>query len=86
MTALYFGVALQHGLPRRRGMWALLLGFLAVAITVFIAERSLPALPFLGGAVLLAWPEARRLERGEWLTAICGVVAVLVGMYALSFR
>lgn len=86
MSALYLGAALNHNLPRRRGMWGLLAGYAAVAVAVFMLERSLPALPFLGAGVLVVWPKARTLERHEWAIALLGTLGVIAGMYALSLR
>jgi hypothetical protein len=81
-TALYLSSARQHGLSWRRTMGALLLAYAATATVVVVLEAALPALPFLGLAVVLAHPEARRpratdLRRGV-LLSVAAVVVVMV--------
>jgi len=84
MTSLYLAAGLAHALPRGRCAAWLLAGYAAVAVAVFVMGRSLPALPFLGVAVVLAWPQTRRLERREWWVALAGVALALGLMASLS--
>ena len=85
-TALYLASARRHGLPVRRTVGALLAGYVLTAGVVLVLEIPLPALPFLGLAVVLAHPEARRpragdMRRGALLSAAV-VVAVAVLIYS----
>jgi len=59
-TSLYVAAARRHGLPEQRTLLALALAFAATMIVVTALEIAIPALPFLGLAMLIAHPEARR--------------------------
>jgi len=80
-TALYVSAARRHGLGVARTLGALALGFAATMIAVVQTERALPALPFLGVALVLVVPEARAIpaveRRTAWSVMIgCGVAAL----------
>jgi hypothetical protein len=59
-ASLYVAAGHRHGLPQRRTLLALALAFAATMITVAALEIAIPALPFLGLAMLIAHPQARR--------------------------
>jgi hypothetical protein len=59
-TGLYIASARRHELPMRRTLLALAAGYCVTMLTVLVLQVAVPALPFLGGAMLLAHPEARR--------------------------
>jgi len=58
-AALYVAAARRHGLARRRTLLALTLAFAMTMVVVVGFQVPIPALPFLGLAVLIAHPEAR---------------------------
>jgi hypothetical protein len=64
-AALYVGAARVHALPLTRTLLALGVGFVATLGCVVWLEQALPALPFLGAAIVIAHPEARRLRLGS---------------------
>jgi hypothetical protein len=77
-AALYLSAAVRHGLAYRRVALALGAGLLAAGALTFVFHRALPALPFLGAAVLAVEPRARRVarrDRGPTLVA----AAILLG-------
>lgn len=83
-AAIYLGAAKRHGLAVRRTVLALAAG-LAVTLAVVMATGiGIPALPFLGAAVVLAHPEARRLPPEDRKKALVGLV-VLVGLFVGLF-
>jgi hypothetical protein len=59
-TGLYIASARRHELPMRRTLLALLAGYCTTMLAVLVLQVAVPALPFLGGAMLIAHPEARR--------------------------
>jgi hypothetical protein len=59
-TGLYIATARRHELSMRRTVLALGAGYCATMLTVLVLQVAVPALPFLGGAMLIAHPEARR--------------------------
>jgi len=81
MTALYFGAARRHGLRWGRGIAAFLVGYALTAMSVFLLEVALPALPFLAFAALAAWPEARVVPKEERRQAYVGIAIVVLGLW-----
>jgi hypothetical protein len=59
-TGLYIASARRHELSMRRTLLALAGGYCATMLTVLVLKVPVPALPFLGGAILIAHPDARR--------------------------
>jgi hypothetical protein len=83
-AAIYLAAAKRHGLPLRRTVAALAAG-LAVTLGVVLATgRGIPALPFLGAAVVVAHPQARRLPEADRKKALLGL-GVLVALFAVLF-
>ncbi len=82
-AAIYLGAARRHGLSIRRTVLALACGLAATAMAVLVTERGLPALPFLGAAVVIAHPEARRVPREDRAKAAIGVGAIAAVLGAL---
>jgi hypothetical protein len=82
-TALYAAASRRHALSLRRTALALMLGYAGVMLLVLTLEMTIPALPLLGLAMVLAHPQARRpspadRRRGFVLSAV--VVAVVVAL------
>ena len=61
-AALYLAAARKHALSTPRTLFALSLGFGAALGCVIGLEQAVPALPFLGLAMVAAHPQARRLR------------------------
>ena len=61
-AALYLAAARKHALSIPRTLLALALGFAAALGCVVWLEQAVPALPFLGLAMVAAHPQARRLR------------------------
>jgi len=59
-SALYVAAARRHGLSSRKTLIALSLAFAVTMVTVVAFELPVPALPFLGLAMVIVHPEARR--------------------------
>jgi hypothetical protein len=76
-AGLYTAVARAHRLDARRTQLALGAGFALTMLVVVLAELAIPALPFLGAAMLIAHPEARRPPARERRS---GLVALLILM------
>jgi len=80
LTSLYFVAARRHGLSPWRGLIMFAIAYLAVAGCVFVAERALPALPFLGLAAVAAWPEVRRIPKEDRRQAWGGIAFVVAAL------
>jgi hypothetical protein len=90
MVALYLAACRQHGLPLRRTAVALGIGFVAAFGLVVATARPVPALPFLGIAMVAAHAEARRLPPGDRRVALAGMglftlLALLVALADLGW-
>lgn len=85
-VALFVAGARATGLDARRTMVALLGAMLLTATLVELGGAPLPALPFLGGAVVLVHPESRRLpaEQTRRIAANLAVVTLVLGGLLLS--
>lgn len=78
-AALYHAAATRHGLSRARTLGALAVGLAlaGVGAGALGLEGGIPALPFLGIAVVLAHPEARRVPaKDRRATAFAAAVLV----------
>jgi hypothetical protein len=85
-TALYVAAARRHALPLARTLGALALAYLATMGAVLWLVTTVPALPFLGLAMVLAHPRARRpakadLARGVWISVL--IVATVAFLFLL---
>lgn len=82
-TALYVACARRHALRLSRTALALSAGFSLTLIAVVVLEMAVPALPFLGLAMIVAEPAARRpLARDRvrgYVTAL-GLVLIVAAM------
>lgn len=76
LAALYVAAATKHGLSRARTLVALAAGFVSTFAALLLLERALPALPFLGAAIVLAHPQARLPPREERRQAALGILAI----------
>lgn len=86
-VALYLAAARKHGLGVGKTCAALALAFAVTGAAVMGLERALPALPFLGAAMLIAHPAARLPPLGERRTAAIGLgVLVLLGAVLVLSR
>lgn len=83
-AALYLAAARRHALPLRRTVLALATGLALTLLVVVLTARALPALPFLGAAVVAAHPEARRVPREDRTKAIVALVGLSV-LFGLLF-
>lgn len=84
-AALYLAAARRHGLPVSRTLVALALGLAATLATVLLTGIGVPALPFLGLAVVLAHPEARRIPHPDRPKALVGIAIVVLLFGALAW-
>ncbi len=82
-VALYFGAARKHHLPLARTALALTLGLAITAAVVAATSLAIPALPFIGGAMVLAHPAARQLPMKDRRPATIGIVVILFALGAL---
>lgn len=85
-AALYLAASRTHGLSQRRTLVALGLGFAATLAFVVGLEQAVPALPFLGLAMLVAHPEARVLPTKDRKRAAAIAGLVLVAAASLALR
>jgi hypothetical protein len=82
-VALYFAAARKHGLSRGRTAVALALGLAVTAVVVARTALPIPALPFLGAAMLAAHPAARSLPGKDRRAALVGLIAIALALGAL---
>ncbi len=88
-TGLYIAATRAHGLPLRRTVIALGLAFLVTMATVISTELPVPALPFLGVAMLIAQPAARRppeRDRTRAIVVVCAISLLFLGLLARRLR
>lgn len=87
-AGLYLGASRKHGLSLRRTTIGLALG-LAIAFGAAVAtERGIPALPFMGAAVVALHPAARRIppaDRANAAIGIGGLALLFLILFALRF-
>jgi hypothetical protein len=85
-TGLYIATARRHELPLRRTVLALAAGYCATMLAVLVLQVAVPALPFLGGAMLIAHPEARQPPVAERRRGFV-VLSVMAALFlVLLFR
>lgn len=84
-TGLYVAAGRRHGLSARRTALALAAAFAVTAGVVMAFELPVPALPFLGVAMLIAHPEARKPPAHERVRGFAVIGALAVVLIALSF-
>lgn len=86
-VALYLTASERFGLEKRRTMLALSVAFALTALFVILLARPIPALPFLGLAILVAHPEGRLPPPSERRTALMGMgVLALLVLVVLALR
>ena len=85
ITAVYIAAAARHVLGMRRMLAALVAGYAATFVALVVTARGLPALPFLGLAVVLAVPRVWRLRREDRRAAVLGAVAITALFGTLTF-
>ena len=83
-AAIYVTAARRHGLSIRRTIVALAAGLLATLGVVLVTGVGVPALPFLGAAVVIAHPEARRLPARDRKMALIGL-GIAAALFAAIF-
>lgn len=85
-TAIYVAAGRRHSLPVSRTLLALVLAFAVTAAVVVSTELPVPALPFLGLAMVVAHPEARRPPEHERARgfAVIGAFALVLLVLWLS--
>ena len=82
-AAIYTVASRQHGLPMWRTVTALAVGLALTLVVVIATGRGTPALPFLGLAVVIAHPEARKLPKKDRARAVIGMCVLAAGLAAL---
>jgi hypothetical protein len=82
--ALYCAAARKHALSMPRTVVALAFGLALTLVVVMVFRIGIPALPFLGVAIVIAHPEARRLPKEDRVRAAIGL-GVLAAIVALLF-
>lgn len=82
-AAIYLVATRRHGLSVRKTVIALAAGLAVTLVVVVATGVGIPALPFLGVAVVLAHPEARRLPKKDRATALLGLGALVIVLGAL---
>lgn len=80
-SGLYLSTARRHGFTLQRTLLALAGGYALTMLGVFVFRTAVPALPFLGGAMLWAHPEARRppvTDRRRGLVVLSVMAALFI--------
>jgi hypothetical protein len=85
-TALYVACARKHGLGVGRTLLALTLGYAVTMVAVVALEVAVPALPFLGLAVVAAHAPARRPPREDRLRGYATAAVVVTVVAVLLLR
>jgi len=86
LTALYVTTARAHKLGVKQMVLALSVGYSATLVSLFVFARAIPALPFLGAAVIALVPPAHRLRREDLPAAILGMTTLTALFAWLWFR
>lgn len=85
-TGLYLASTRRHGLSLRRSAVALACGYGLTMLTVVVFEVVVPALPFLGAAMLIAQPAMRRPKPADMRRGLV-VLSVMAAVFlVLLFR
>jgi hypothetical protein len=82
-SGLYVATARRHGLALQRTLLALAGGYALTMLGVFVFRTAVPALPFLGAAMLLAHREARcppLADRRRGLVVLSVMAALFVAL------
>lgn len=85
-AAIYAVASRRHGLSMRRTLLALAAALAVTLAVVMSTGIGIPALPFLGAAIAIAHPEARRIPAKDRRKALVGIgllAAVFVALFAL---
>jgi hypothetical protein len=82
-AALYVAAARRHALPLRATLLALTLGFAVTMVAVVALEAAVPALPFLGLAMVIAHRQARRPPERDRIRGYAMAAAVVAGVAVL---
>jgi hypothetical protein len=82
-VALYVAATVRHGLSLRRTLVALAGALAITAVVVAVLALPIPALPFLGAAMVIAHPEARLPPEAERKKALVALLLFVVGFGAL---
>jgi hypothetical protein len=84
-AALFVSASRTHALGTARTLVALGGAFALTMVSVLTTEQPLPVLPFMGAAMLVAHPRARRLPREDRKPALLGL-GLLMLAYAAVWR
>jgi hypothetical protein len=82
-TALYVASARKHGLGTARTVLALTLAYAVTMVFVIALEATVPALPFLGLAMVVAHRQARRPPERDRIRGYAIAAAVVAAVAAL---
>ncbi|MEM6962550.1 MAG: hypothetical protein AAF550_12545 [Myxococcota bacterium] len=85
ITSLYLSATRRTGLGHVRSLCSLGLGYVAVAVALVRFEIPMPALPFLGLAMLLGQPAARALPPQDRRVGMAGLLLAAMGCTALMW-
>ncbi|MET0285966.1 MAG: hypothetical protein ABW352_15900 [Polyangiales bacterium] len=85
-ASLFVAGARTTGLSVARTLGAIAAALALVALSAEVTHATLPALPFLGAAVLLVHPSARRLPRAHTRRIAINLVLVTLILAALLWR
>jgi hypothetical protein len=81
-SSLYLATSRAHGLSVKRTATALAGAFVLTLFALVLFERAIPARPFLGAAVVLAHPEARRPAEADRRRGWIGMTVLLLIFFA----
>ena len=87
-TSLYVSAARAHGLPMQRTWLALGAAFVVTMLVVIELELPIPALPFMGMAMLIAQPAARvppARDRVRGFAALGAISALFIALLLRRF-
>ncbi len=82
-AAIYAVATRRHGLSMRRTLLALAAALAVTLAVVMSTGIGIPALPFLGAAIAIAHPEARRVPAKDRRKALVGLGLLLAAFVAL---
>ncbi len=77
-SSIYLASSRVHGLSVRRTMLALCGGFVLTLFALLLFEQAIPALPFLGAAVVLVHPKARKPAEADRRRGLAGIALLLL--------
>jgi hypothetical protein len=85
-AALYLAASARHGLARGRTTTAIAVGLCAAGAATLVAHQPLPALPFVGAAVVVAQPRVRAIAKSDRLPTLLAAALVAVALLRLALR